>query len=218
MRVLTIFLTILVFWIPVRGQQQDPAAEPYLVRASESLDSDHTIRIDFKYTREDLQSESILNGEGVFYLFGEMYRIELDEAIIWFDGEKQYSLNKEVEEVYISIPDPENKEFMFTDPIKLLRNFSEEFKYILLGDGEIKGIDTKIIQLDPIELGGPYAVLKLFFEQASNDLIALQVRHKEGILYTMIITEMTDEKERSSEFYRFNETQYPMVDIIELIN
>ena len=198
--------------------QQDPAAEPYLDKISATLDPGHTVRIDFDYTREDLQSGSNVAGEGTLFLQDENYRIVFEEAMIWFDGETQYSLNKEVEEVYISKPDPDDKEFMFSDPIRLLRSYKEEFKYVLLGKGEIRSIECMILQLDPMELGGPYAVLKLFVNPVTRDLVALQVRHKEGILYTMVITELDRVEKKDEAFFRFNASDYPMVDVIELVN
>lgn len=212
-------ILILITGFSLNGNaQQDPAAVPYLERISQKLDPGKTIRIDFDYTREDLQAGSEVNGEGTLFLLGQKYRIEIEDAIIWFDGNKQYSLNKEVEEVYVRKPDPDNKEFMFSDPIRLLRSYHEEFKYMLLGEGDIRGIHCVILQLDPLELGGPYAVLKLFVRPENKELIAIQVRHKEGILYTMIVTEFDQEEDMPGSFFRFSEEEWPMVDVIELVD
>ena len=139
--------------------------------------------MEFDYIREDLQDKTVVEGEGTLFLFAEKYKLEMEEFIIYFDGEKQYSLNLDIEEVYVSTPDPDDKKFMFSDPITLLRNYKDEFKYMYKGTSSIQGINATKIQLNPLELGGPYALLDLYVS-STKKLKAIQVRHKDGILYT----------------------------------
>ncbi len=203
--------------ISVSGQQ-DPEAEPYLDKIAKDLDPGTSLELAFDYTREDLQEKTTVEGEGNLFLLGDRYKIVMEGFIIYFDGEKQYSLNLENEEVYISIPDPEDKQFMFSDPITLLRTYKDEFKYRVVGDASFHGIPSKEIQLYPLELGGPYSLLKLFIAPGNNDLKAIQVRHKKGILYSMILTAFKPISPLDQSFFQFSETAYPNVDIIELVN
>jgi hypothetical protein len=215
MRTISTWLLLLPF-ITLFGQK-DEAAEPYLNKIAKDLDPGHALSIEFDYIREDLQAENTIEGEGTLVLMGDKYKIDLGDAIIWFDGEKQYSLQNEIEEVYISIPDPENKEFLFSDPIRLLRNYKEEFKYRYIGEGTIQGIKAEEIQLFPEELGGPYALIKIYFSPDRSELKAILIRHKEGILYTMIVTDMVRKDDPGENFFRFSKEDYPNVDIIELL-
>lgn len=198
--------------------QKDSDAEGYLDKVARDLDPGHALELRFEYSREDLQDETLLEGEGTMVLMGEKYMIDLDNVIIWFDGEKQYSLNNDIEEVYISTPDPENKEFMFSDPIRLLRDYKTKFKYRMMGDATIENISGKEVQLYPEELGGPYALIKLFFTTADKKLKGVIIRHKEGILYTMIITSQEKKDDPGTDFFKFSEEDYPMVDVIELMD
>ena len=198
--------------------QKDDAAEPYLDKISKDLDPGHALSIEFDYVREDQQDGSSMKGEGTLVLMGEKYKIDLGDAIIWFDGEKQYSLQTEIEEVYISVPDPDDKEFMFSDPIRLLRNYKEEFKYRFMGTTQFRDKPAEEIQLYPEELGGPYALIKLYFSPARSELKSIVIRHKQGILYTMIVTTMERNDDPGNDFFRFSQTEFPNVDVIELIN
>lgn len=216
MRLRIISIIFLVAFSYVGFGQQDPEAEPYLDKIAQNLDPGHTIQIDFNYLREDLQDKTNIEGEGILYLNGDKYKLEMDEFIIYFDGEKQYSLNLDIEEVYISIPDPEDKEFMFSDPITLLRNYKEEFKYMYMGTSSLQGIDAAKIQLNPKELGGPYALLDLYVS-AAKQLKAIQVRHKDGILYTMIVTNFLKIDQPADSFFQFSSANYPNVDVIDLL-
>ena len=214
----TIFLTLLLIPFIALQAQKDDAARPYLEKIAKELDPGHAINISFDYIREDQQDGSTIEGEGTLILMGEKYKTELENAIIWFDGVKQYALQTEIEEVYISVPDPDNKEFMFSDPVRLLRNFAEEFKYRYMGENSIRDIRANEIQLYPEELGGPYALIKLFFSMDKSELKAIVIRHKEGILYTMIITNFERMDDPGEDFFRFNQNDYPNVDVIELLN
>ncbi len=198
--------------------QKDPAAEIYLDKISKDLDPGHALKIEFGYTREDLQSESKIEGEGTLVVMGEKYKMDLGEAIILFDGKKQYSLQTEIEEVYISIPDPENKEFMFSDPIRMLRKYKEDYKYRLMGEVTFNGKPAVEVQLYPEELGSPYALIKLYFTKENSKLNAMVIRHKEGILYTMLLKSMEDQKDPGIAFFQFNQEDYPNVDVIELMD
>ncbi len=198
--------------------QKDPAAEKFLNKVAKDLDPGEAISISFDYEREDQQAGTTIDGSGSLVLMGEKYKIDLGEAIIWFNGEKQYSLQTEIEEVYVSTPDPDNKEFMFTDPIRLLRNYQQEFKYRLIGEKDFHGKSATEIQLYPEVLGGPFALLKLYFSRDNGNLFAIVIRHKEGILYTMILDEMEQVASPGEDFFRFSQEEYPNVDVIELLN
>lgn len=213
-----IFSIVLVFTLCGVGfGQQDPEAELYLRKIANDLDPGYTIQLEFDYIREDLQDKSIVEGEGTLYLLGDMYKLEMEDFIICFDGKKQYSLNLDIEEVYISIPDPDDKEFMFSDPIALLRSYKEEFKYMFIGESSFQGITATEIQLNPKKLGGPYALLKLFVSP-SKELKAIQVRHKDGLLYSMIVKTFNKTAQAADTFFQFNAADYPNVDVIELMN
>jgi len=213
----TIFTLSLLLMAGILFGQKDAAAEGYLDRVAKELDPGHAIQIDFDYIREDLKAETSVEGSGTLVLMGEKYKIDLEEAVIWFDGEKQYSLNMEIEEVYISVPEPENKDFMFSDPIRLLRNYKEAFKYRAMGEVEVNGSPVTEIQLYPEELGGPYALIKIYFSTVTSELESIVIRHKEGILYTMEVAEMERMEDPGDDFFRFSNDDYPNVDVIDLL-
>ena len=197
--------------------QKDAAAEEYLDRVAKDLDPGHALQIDFDYIREDLKAETAVEGSGTLVLMGEKYKIALEEAVIWFDGEKQYSLNMEIEEVYISVPDPENKDFTFSDPIRLLRSYRKAFKYRSMGEVERNGRSLTEIQLYPEELGGPYALIKIYFSTVTSELKSIVIRHKDGVLYTMEVAETERMEDPGEEFFRFSSDNHPNVDVIDLL-
>jgi len=86
-----------------------------------------------------------------------------------------------------------------------------------MGEANVRGISATEIQLYPKELEGPYALLKLYVEPEKTDLKAIQVRHKKGILYSMFVSGINNVKALENSFFQFNASEYPNVDVIELV-
>jgi len=197
--------------------QQDPEAEPYLQKVALQFSKDECYEIHMDYIRYDEPRDQKIEGEGIIQMKGDKYRIFMDEFIIYFDGEKQYSQNTDNEEVYVSIPDPDNKELLYTAPINILRSYKQDFKYQFKGVRNFMGKDRIEIQLYPKELGGPYALLRLFLDTDTKELVAMQLRHKEGLLYTMMITDVKKGLKLTDEDFRFNPAEYPDTEVIEIV-
>ena len=210
-----IFLSFIIL-LPANAQQ-DPAAEPYLQKVALQFSKEKCYEISMDYIRADEIRDKTIEGEASIQMKGDMYRILMDEYIIYYDGEKQYSLNNADEEVYVSIPDPDNKELLYTAPINILRSYKEDFKYQYKGIRSFMGKEYHEVQLYPKELGGPYALLRLFMDTRNKKLAAMQLRHKEGILYTMMISKVTEDLDLKDEDFRFNPENFPNVDVIEIV-
>lgn len=197
--------------------QQDPEAEPYLQKVALQFSKDECYEIHMDYIRYDEPRDQSIEGEGIIQMKGDMYRIFMDEFIIYFDGEKQYSQNTDNEEVYVSIPDPDNRELLYTAPINILRSYKQDFKYQFKGIRSFMGKDRYEIQLYPKEPGGPYALLRIFLDTGTQKLVAMQLRHKEGLLYTMMITDVKKGLTLTDEDFRFNPAEYPDTEVIEIV-
>ena len=60
-------------------------------------------------------------------------------------------------------------------------------------------------------------MLKMFVNPNSQKLEAMQLKHKEGILYTMILSEMKVDQKLEESIFEFDPSAYPNTEIIELI-
>ncbi|MBN1132953.1 MAG: outer membrane lipoprotein carrier protein LolA [Bacteroidales bacterium] len=209
-------LSLLLISLPLFCQQ-DPAAEPYLRSVATQFSKEKTYEINMEYIRVDEIRDQVIEGTGRIEMKGDMYRIFMDEYIIYFDGEKQYSQNVDNEEVYVSTPDPDNRELLYTAPINILRSYQQDFKYQFMGVRNFMGKNRYEVQLYPKEPGGPYALLRMFMNMDSKDLEAMQLRHKEGLLYTMIITGSKEIPELPDSAFRFNQAEFPNTEMIEII-
>ena len=197
--------------------QQDSKAERYLQAVSDQFDMNKGYLIRMDYIREDLMQETSAEGAGVIWMKGLKYKIVLDEYIVYFNGEKLYSQNTDTEEVYVSEPDPNQPGYLQAVPIRIIKSYALDFKYKYMGNTRFMGKERVEIQLYPKDITGPYSLLKMLINPGSLKLEAIQLKHKEGILYTMILSEIQGNQSLDEHTFEFDYAAYPNTEIIELV-
>ena len=197
--------------------QQDSRADRYLQAVSQQFDLKKSYVIDMDYIREDLMQETSAEGEGLIWMKGLKYKIQVDEYIVYYDEDKLYSQNTETEEVYVSEPDPDDPGYLQAVPIRIIKSYEQDFNYMYIGNTPILGKTLIEIQLYPKDRNGPYSMLLMFIQPVSQKLEVIQLKHKEGILYTMILSDIREVKSLDDKIFTFDPSQYPNTEIIELI-
>ena len=211
-------LCALVFLVAAASfGQQDSRADRYLQAVSQQFDLKKSYVIDMDYIREDLMQETSAEGEGLIWMKGLKYKIQVDEYIVYYDEDKLYSQNTETEEVYVSEPDPDDPGYLQAVPIRIIKSYEQDFNYMYIGNTPILGKTLIEIQLYPKDRNGPYSMLLMFIQPVSQKLEVIQLKHKEGILYTMILSDIREVKSLDDKIFTFDPSQYPNTEIIELI-
>ena len=208
---------ILLIMIVGAFSQQDSKAEPYLQAVSEQFDMEEGFLIQMDYIREDIMRETSSEGEGTVWMKGLNYKIVVDEFIVYYDGEKLFSQNTENEEVYVSVPDPDQPGYLQAVPIRIIKSYEQDFNYMYIGTTPFQGKDRVEIQLYPKDVSGPYSMLKMFINPHSLELEAFQLKHKEGIIYTMILSQITGNQSFEDSLFKFDPHLFPETEIIELL-
>jgi len=198
--------------------QQDSRAAKYLQSVSDQFDMNKGYVIQMDYIREDLMQETSAEGEGTIWMKGLKYKIIVDEYIVYYNGNKLYSQDTENEEVYVSVPDPNQPGYLQAVPIKLIKSYEQDFNYMYIGETPLLGKNLIEIQLYPKERSGPYSMLKMFINPGSQKLEAIQLKHKEGILYTMILSQIKGDQTIEESIFEFDPAAYPNTEIIELVD
>ena len=210
-------LIVLSFFTTVSYSQQDNRADKYLQAVSDQFDLKKAYVIHMDYIREDLMQETSAEGEGVVWMKGLKYKIMLDEYIVYYNEDKLYSQNTETEEVYVSVPDPDEPGYLQAVPIRIIKSYEQDFNYMYIGNTPLLGKTLIEIQLYPKDISGPYSMLKMFVNPNSQKLEVMQLKHKEGILYTMILSEMKVDQTLEESIFEFDPSAFPNTEIIELI-
>jgi len=197
---------------------QDERVHPYMQAVSEQFKMEEGYEIQMDYIREDIMQESTSEGDGTIWMKGLMYKMIVDEYIVYFDGVKLYSQNTGTEEVYVSTPDPEDPGYLQSVPIRAIKAYQQDFKYQFMGESNFMGKQRVEIQLYPLDLTGPYSMLKLYIHPSTMKLEAFVLKHKEGINYTMILTSVEDKQKLEDSSFTFDQQAYPDTEIIELLD
>lgn len=213
-----LFSILLIFSCVFIRAQLDPNAERYLQGVSDQFDLNEGYLIQMDYIREDIMRKTSAEGEGTIWMKGLKYKIVLDEYIVYYDGNKLYSLNTEAEEVYVSVPDPDQPGYLQAVPIKIIKSYEKDFKYSYMGIKPFMGKDRVEVQLYPKDLTGPYSMLKMFIHPTTLKLEGIQLKHKEGIQYTMILSDIKGNQQLENQTFVFNPDEYPNTEVIELID
>ena len=134
------YMIAVMFLVPgsICSGQQDQRANPYLQAVSDQFDMTEGYLIHIDYIRRDIMRETSAEGEGTIWMKGFKYKMEVNEFIVYFDGETQYSQNTDAEEVYVSTPDPDQPGYLQAVPIRIIKSYGD-FKYQLMGDNAIHG-------------------------------------------------------------------------------
>lgn len=204
--------------LAVTTNAQDERVHPYMQAVSEQFKMDEGYEIQIDYIREDIMQETSMEGKGTIWMKGLMYKMIVDEYIVYFDGTKQYSQNTDTEEVYVSTPDPDDPGYLQSVPIRAIKAYQQDFKYQYMGEQNFRGKTRVEIQLYPLDISGPYSILKLFINPSSLKLEAFLLKHKEGINYTMMLSKITAKQSHEDSFFRFDQQAYPNTELIELID
>ena len=210
-------LLVLSFLTITSYSQQDSRADKYLQAVSDQFDMSKAYVIHMDYIREDLMQETSAEGEVVIWMKGLKYKIMLEEYIVYYNEDKLYSQNTETEEVYVSEPDPDQPGYLQAVPIKIIKAYEQDFNYMYIGSSPVQGKTLIEIQLYPKDRSGPYSMLKMFVNPNSQKLEVMQLKHKEGILYTMILSEMKVDQTLKESIFDFDPSAFPNTEIIELI-
>jgi outer membrane lipoprotein-sorting protein len=213
---------ILLLWLlcaitPAAFGQQDSRADKYLQSVSKQFDLNKAYVIQMDYVREDIMQETSAEGEGTIWMKGLKYKIVVDEYIVYYDEEKLYSQNTETEEVYVSVPEPDDPGYLQAVPIKIIKAYEQDFNYQFIGNASLMGKDLIEIQLYPKDISGPYSMLKMYVNPHTYELQATQLKHKEGILYTMLLSEIRVDPGIKESMFTFDPSAYPETEVIELI-
>jgi len=211
-------LAVFTFVTITAYSQQDDRADKYLQTVSEQFDLNKGYVIQLDYIREDLMQETSAEGEGVIWMKGLKYKIMVDEFIVYYNEEKLYSQNTDAEEVYVSEPDPDQPGYLQAVPIKIIKSYEQDFNYRYIGNITLLGKNLVEIQLYPKDISGPYSMLKMFVNPHSLKLEVMQLKHKEGILYTMMLSEIKVDPSIKESTFDFDPLAYPDTEIIELID
>jgi len=218
MKIITSFITFF-FVFCVYGQVDDPRSKKIIDDMAAKFKTYPSVSIDFSAT-ETQQNRSNSEMEGKLWLKGKLYKLEIPEQVISFDGTKIYQHLLDVKEVNIIPPDPteDDENFQLMNPQTYFNISSKSFKSNLVKESTQFNRRVYEIDLYPINLKTTqFSRIRIMVERTSLQMVYLKAFMTDGNQYEISFKpyEILQPPLRDS-FFTFNRLLYPNVEVIDL--
>jgi len=210
-RLFTFFL-LLAFTVTVNAQN----ARTILDKASEAYNKAGGVTASFTLDTKDLKAESAntYSYDGKAYMEGNKFKIEIPDAITWFDGTTQWVYVTDTEEVNISTPTGE--ELQAISPSVLFNIYKKGFNLSYKGEKKSAGKALYEIELTPQKKGNDFSKIIVQIDKSNNIFYRITLMDKVGLENTLTIKNYQTGSNLPDNTFRFDKKDYPRAEIVDL--
>lgn len=189
--------------------QKDKDAKIILDKATALFTEDKGVEVSFNtssYQQGALKGQT----EGKLYLKKESFVIQTTEMQTWYDGKTQWSLIFDMEEVNVS--NPTEEELQEINPYRLLNLYRKGYSYQL---GE-KIADRQEVVLKAQDKNKEFQTITVWVNTKLYEPSSFEVVLRDGTVNKVGIKQIKKNLILKDGFFKFNESQYPDAEIIDL--
>lgn len=214
MKKIIILITVILLSVSVFSQK-DPAAKAILDKLSEVTKSHQSIQVDFKIDYKNIKDNMFNSSEGSITMQGDKYYLNFMGVETFFDGKTQWNYVKEVNEVNIIEPEPNDND-IFNNPKRLFTIYEDDFKYQHISDIIENKVNYSIIDLYPEDVDEDFSRIRLQINTDKYFLSSATIFGKDGSHYSIIINKYNTSIKPQESVFIFNEKKYPGVEIVDM--
>jgi outer membrane lipoprotein-sorting protein len=207
--------SLILLGVIVAAAQQDPEAKRILDKLSEKTKSHKVISTNFKVTFKSVKDNIENTSEGTIVIKGDKYRLNFMSTEAFFDGKTLWNYLPEVNEVNITEPEPDDED-IFNNPKRLFTIYEDDYKYQLIGNATEDHNDYAIIDLYPKDIDQDYSRIRLQINTSKYFLTSATVFGKDGSNYTIVIDNFKTDEKFEDDYFIFDKTNYPEVEVIDM--
>lgn len=197
----------LVFLITFSAQAQDKRAKALLDEVTNKVKSYNNIVIDFKYSLNNAKENINQDSKGNVTMQGNKYVLNFMGVTKIFDGQKNYTIVPEDEEITISKHD-DNDDNAIT-PSKMLTFFNSGYKYTMDIAQNVQGRKIQYIKLVPISSKDDRKEILLGIDSQTKNIYNLIEVGKNGTKTTLTVNSFKTNQPLSKNQFTFTESKYP---------
>ena len=217
MKIITSFI-ILLFFVSAYGQVDDPRSKKIIDDMAAKFKTYPSVAIDFSAT-EIQQNRSNSELEGKLWLKGKLYKLELHDQVISFDGTKIYQHLLDVKEVNIMPHDPteDDEDFQLMNPQTYFNISSKSFTSNLVRESTQYNRRVYEIDLYPIHLKNTqFSRIRIMVERTTLQLVYLKAFMTDNQYELIFKPYEIQQTPLRDSFFTFNRLLYPNVEVIDL--
>ncbi len=194
--------------------QYDPKAKTVLDAMSAKYKDIPAYKANIKYSIQNKLDDISEHFEGSITVSRDMFWLKLDEQEIINNGKTVWTYLPEINEVTMSDFDPEEDELL---PSKIYSEYTNGYKYILVGSKTIGGESCDEIDLIPEKAKDKQIFkIKLFISKKTKTLKEWSMHEKSGNIYVYQISKFDPSVKVSDNFFVFDVSKYPGIEVVNL--
>jgi len=207
---ITLLSSVLLLTLIASGQN-DPAAVKVLDKFSSNALGAPSVSMNFKLISDDLAEKTNDTLIGAVIISKERYKLDLENNIIWFNGDISWSYLVAEKEVTITRPDKKDNSFQ-SKPSEIFTMYRKGYKARLIEDKT----DSWIIDLYPEAINSELIRVRLTIGKTLTDLRRLEYKRNDGVVITILVKEYNLKFKPEHETFLFNQDKYKGVEVIDM--
>ncbi|HBS86953.1 MAG: hypothetical protein A2W91_01935 [Bacteroidetes bacterium GWF2_38_335] len=168
-----------------------------------------SMKADFIYSLDNEKEGTHEKTQGVIWIKGKKYKLNLMGVTTYFDGKTIWSHMKKEAEVNITEPD-ENDESTL-DPSKVFTMYESGFTYKFVKESFEKGLELYEIDMFPTDKEKNYTKVTLKIDKAKYHIFSVVYYGKDGNTSTLEIMRFTPDLPMEDTMFTFNKSDHPGV-------
>jgi outer membrane lipoprotein carrier protein len=193
----------------------DAEAKKVLDGVSKKYKSFSTVTAKFTIKSETASGKASGSKTGTLSAKGNKYKVSITGQEIFCDGTTVWTYDKSANEVTITKVDNANATIT---PQKLFTNFyDKDFLYKLNGDKTEAGKTVQEIEMTPCNKTKPYSKVYIYIDKTASTISKAKVLEKSSNTKTSLsISSLTTNASMSDASFKFDQSKYPNVEVIDL--
>jgi len=208
-------LTIAAFFIvfPAIAQSSDVSRQ-LLNRVHTAFEASNGIRLDFTLHIIESNGDTFQAQAGEAMIRGDRFYLAMDGIDVWFDGTTQWTLQHDIEEVYISTPGTD--ELASISPLALLGMYRTGFQLNAPTTETINGRSAYLINMVPAPGNNMFRAVSVAIDRQTHTLIQANLTMDNGMRTRIDITNYNANYHFTDDIFVFNINEFPGIEVIDL--
>lgn len=195
--------------------QSDKQADKLLSTISNRYKKFKTIKADFVYTIENKVDKAQEKQNGVIFVKGNKFRLDIAGQLIICDNSTVWTYSKEVNEVQVSSYNPKQATIRLDE---IFTMYNKGFLYKIVEDKKEGNREIIVIELTPKDKKKNFFKIKLTIDKTNQTILKSVVFDKSGNIHTYSITNQFPNIKLEEKFFSFDAKNYKGVEVIDLRN
>ena len=212
-------LFLLIFLFPLSGQD-DARSKKIIDDMADKFKSYPSVFLNFSLSTTLLQGKPETEQEWKIWIKNNMYKLEIPDYVIYFDGSRIYQYMPEHHEVNIAKPDLDENDadFQMLNPLSFFHLSSKSFKTNFVKESVLNKRNVYEIDLYPIQIRtANYSRIRIMVEKTTLQLVYLKAFMIDGTNHALSFKPYEIQKTALRDaFFKFNHLEHPNVEVIDL--